>query len=588
MILNLAGAVMKFIFKQNNIYYFRRKIPKTSYNFTFSLKTKNSKTALNKASIFLRLCEHIFLELKYLPKEEIMANINEIQKIFSDYKKRALEEYSDIEEARHNHFTCKSKGEEFDGGYPKCIKKWLKTIKKMVFRRQNDEYIELFEKIFERTGIDRNFYENLNEAEKKAFRAELLKTESKILRTDYERAENRFGTETVNVSYLEEEHKIPTKQNKYYEKTAEEIANDFYSIKRNDTKEMHKYTEPIKVFLQVVNKKYLIDITTEDIQDFVFTIKNMPPKTNKANIELLEKYKDNYFELAKIVDSKSYEKISLKTALSKISRVTMFLDYAVESERLDKNRLKNKFVTPSKTEIIKVLDKEEKPREMFSDDELYRLFNSSSWYTTRLKKYMNGGEDRIFIPLIGLFAGMRVTEASQLYLNDIIEEQGIYYFRVDNTNPNQRLKTLNSRRIIPIHSMLIDLGFLKYIEKLKKEKHERVFPQLYHTKDKGYGQAFSKKFNNLNFKKEWIDKERIKKLEEKEIKVDFHSFRHTFTTKLMGRVEDSMVNKLLGHKGSTESQRTYNHNYIKSLKESIEKLDIDRDMFKNLLDKIGV
>ena len=56
----------------------------------------------------------------------------------------------------------------------------------------------------------------------------------------------------------------------------------------------------------------------------------------------------------------------------------------------------------------------------------------------------------------------------------------------------------------------------------------------------------------------------------------------------MGRVEDSMVNKLLGHKGSTESQRTYNHNYIKSLKESIEKLDIDRDMFKNLLDKIGV
>ena len=552
MILNLLGAVMKFIFKQNNIYYFRRKIPKSSYNFTFSLKTKNYKVALNRASIFLRFCEHIFLELKYLQKEDIMANIKEIQEIFYEYKKRALEEYSEIEEARHNHFTCKSKGEEFDGGYPKCIKKWLKTIKKMVFRRQNDEYIELFEKIFERTGIDRDFYENLNEAEKKAFRAELLKTEAKILRIDYERAKNRFGTDNANISYVAEEYKTPNKQNKYYEKTAEEIANDFYAIKRKDTQEMHKYTEPIKVFLQVVNKKYLADITTEDIQDFVFTIRNMPPKTNKANIQLLEKYKDNYFELAKIVDTKSYQKISTKTALSKISRVTMFLDYALECERLDKNRLKNKYAMPSKTEIAKVTDKEKQDRTMFSDQELNTLFNSSSWYTTKLNKYLNGEEDRIYIPIIGLFTGMRLNEIAQLYLNDIIEENGIYYFRVDDINPNQKLKNLNSRRVVPIHSMLIELGFLKYIEKLKKEKQERVFPQLYHTKNKGYGQAFSKKFNNMNFKKEWIDKEKIKKIEEKEIKVDFHSYRHTFTTKLMGRVEDSMVNKLLGHKGSTE------------------------------------
>lgn len=582
MILNVVGAVVKFMFKQNNIYYFRRKIPKSSYNFTFSLKTKNYKVALNKASIFLRLSEHIFLELKYLPKEDIMANIKEIQEIFYEYKKRALEEYSEIEEARHNHFTCKSKGEEFDGGYPKCIKKWLKTIKKMVFRRQNDEYIELFEKIFERTGIDRDFYENLNEAEKKAFRAELLKTEAKILRIDYERAKNRFGTDNANISYVAEEYKTPNKQNKYYEKTAEEIANDFYAIKRKDTQEMHKYTEPIKVFLQVVNKKYLVDITAEDIQDFVFTIKNMPPKTTKANIQLLEKYKDNYFELAKKVASESYETVSLKTALSKISRVSMFLDYAVESERLDKNRLKNKFSMPSKTEIVKVTDKEKQDRTMFSDQELNALFNSSSWYTTKLKKYLNGEEDRIFIPLIGLFSGMRLNEIAQLYLNDIMEEEGIYYFRVDNVNPNQKLKNLNSRRLVPIHSMLIDLGFLKYIEKLKKEKQERVFPQLYYTNNKGYGQAFSKKFNNMNFKKEWIDKEKIKKLEEKKIKVDFHSFRHTFATKLIGRVEDSIIDKLMGHKGSSENKRTYSHSHIKTLKESIEKLDIDRDMFQNL------
>lgn len=563
---------MRYIMKQNGRYYFRRKIPKTIHNYTFSLNTKNVKIALKKVACFLRYSEHVFIDLKYLSKEEVMSSINEIQEILRDYKQKALIEYSELEEARHNDFLCEKKnGSIQDGGHPKCIKKWLKTLKEAVFSKQNDKYLELFERIYQRTGIDKAFFENLSEQEKRFFRIELLKTEAKILKADYERAKQRFDTDSGHPSFNMEQNQSSLVKNKFYEKTAIEIANDFYIAKKNDTKELHKYKEPIEIFLQVTNRKYLADITTEDMQDFIYTIKHMPPKTSKQNIELMEKHKDNYFELAKLVDSESLEKVSLKTALEKIRRVNMYLDYAVIAERLDKNRLNNKYTMPSKAERERIADMETQQRDSFKNEELNALF-SSSWYTTRLQQYLKNEQDRIYIPLIGLFTGMRLNEIAQLYVNDIQEEEGIYFFRVDKVNPNQKLKNLRSRRIVPIHSKLIELGFLKYVEKLKEENQERVFPQLFHTANKGYGQAFSKKFNNMNFKKEWISKE---KLEDKKIKVDFHSFRHTFSTRIAGKIEDSMVDKLMGHAGSSENKKRYTHAEPKFLKECIEKLDIE-------------
>jgi len=572
---------MRYIIKQNGNYYFRRKITKTNLNFTFSLKTKNVKIAIKKVSIFLKYTEYFFKELKFINKEEIMDNIKDIQDILHKYEEKALEEYSELEEKRHNHFTCtKKNGKVRDGGHPKCIKKWLKTLKEATFAEENSEHIKLFEKIFQRTGIDKNFYKNLSEQDKKIFRLLLLKTEAQILKTDHTRAKERFGVNTkVETIYNYQETSL--KDNKYHKKTAQEIAEDFIKLKKNDTKEIHKYTKPIDIFLQVVNKKYLIDVTAEDIQDFVFTIKNMPPESSKENKELIEKYKDNYYDLAKYINENNLTTISYKTAQDKIKKVKSFLDYATEFERLDKNRLDVKYILPNNANAKKIIDKQKEERKPFNNKELSKLFNNSSWYNEKIKHYYEKEQDRFYIPLIGLLSGMRLNEIAQLYIDDIKEENGIYYFRVDETHKEQKLKNLRSKRRVPIHSKLIEFGFLKYINKLIKEnKEERVFPQLYYTTNKGYGQAFSKKFNNKNFKKLWIDEE---KLNNPKIKVDFHSFRHTFASKIMGKIEDSILNKLLGHAGSSENQKTYSKEIdISELKKAIEMLDIKDIDFSNI------
>ena len=46
--------------------------------------------------------------------------------------------------------------------------------------------------------------------------------------------------------------------------------------------------------------------------------------------------------------------------------------------------------------------------------------------------------------------------------------------------PDKRLKTLSSRRIVPIHDTLIDLGLIVFVEKMKKRQptRQRLFQEL--------------------------------------------------------------------------------------------------------------
>ena len=45
---------------------------------------------------------------------------------------------------------------------------------------------------------------------------------------------------------------------------------------KENVKEKHRYGKPLDVFLELTDKKYLIDITAEDLLDFVNDFKDMP------------------------------------------------------------------------------------------------------------------------------------------------------------------------------------------------------------------------------------------------------------------------------------------------------------------------
>ncbi|WP_318517635.1 tyrosine-type recombinase/integrase [Photobacterium leiognathi] len=137
-----------------------------------------------------------------------------------------------------------------------------------------------------------------------------------------------------------------------------------------------------------------------------------------------------------------------------------------------------------------------------------------------------------WLPLLAYFTGARLNELCQLYKADIYQVEGIWAIHIDNRYEGQKLKNLTSRRIVPIHDQLLNLGFIEFMQSVQ---HERVFPELKASRD-GFGSAASKWFGRFKTKL-GFDKGQ-----------DFHSFRHTVATQFKRKsISHIVAGELLGH-----------------------------------------
>ena len=140
-------------------------------------------------------------------------------------------------------------------------------------------------------------------------------------------------------------------------------------------------------------------------------------------------------------------------------------------------------------------------------DEHYRTF-SPSWY---------------WLPLLGAFSGARMNELAQLCLEDVYQaESGTWVVSFNDNAPDKRLKNAASRRLLPVHPRLIELGLDRWAKALRGAGHTRLFPELPYDQGKGYSKAAVKQFSaymaRLGYKSDG--------------KLTFHSFRHTFVNRL--------------------------------------------------------
>lgn len=89
---------------------------------------------------------------------------------------------------------------------------------------------------------------------------------------------------------------------------------------------------------------------------------------------------------------------------------------------------------------------------------------------------------RFWIPLVAMFAGLRLNEACQLDVADVRWVEGIACFvvteRSDEIANDKRLKTDSSERVVPIHSTLIDLGFMSFVERRRSADEIKLFAEV--------------------------------------------------------------------------------------------------------------
>jgi integrase len=117
-------------------------------------------------------------------------------------------------------------------------------------------------------------------------------------------------------------------------------------------------------------------------------------------------------------------------------------------------------------------DKEK--RKPFSDEDLVRTLRSEGFRSQEAKH-----PERYWMLLILLHTGARREEIAQLGVADVRQQDGVWFFDITpDEELGKQVKTQGSKRRVPIHSALLALGLLKYVEEMRKRKNDRLFPML--------------------------------------------------------------------------------------------------------------
>lgn len=230
-----------------------------------------------------------------------------------------------------------------------------------------------------------------------------------------------------------------------------------------------------------------------------------------------------------------------------------------------------------------------KKREAFDNEDINNLVTGLLKEQAQDDHFLQYPE-RYWIPLIALHSGLRAEEIAQLYTNDIKEQDGIPYFDANwfddddkaigpDGIPVKHLKTAASKRIVPVHSVLVRLGFLDYVEQVRKAGQPRLWMNLGRDSRGKFRRKFSDWFNGADrregFRKKYISDNPKK---------PFHSTRHTVTDwfKQRGHAEQAVA-ELLGHQHPNITFDVYGDPIRTSIKaQYLELMQHDVDFVRRL------
>jgi integrase len=211
---------------------------------------------------------------------------------------------------------------------------------------------------------------------------------------------------------------------------------------------------------------------------------------------------------------------------------------------------------------------------MWDRDELARLFATPVWTgcASHSRRTTPGSlivrDEKFWLPLIAVFSGMRQEEICQLRVEDIRQDEDVWFIDI-NDRPPRKLKNATAVRRVPIHSQLIRLGFLAHVDTQRRRRQARVFPALQPGgADDRLGHAFTKWFTRYR-REVGLYRQGL----------DFHSFRHTATTLMhQAGVALAVIDHVTGHATPGETARYTKRSSLPQLQAAIETIAIGVDL----------
>lgn len=217
---------------------------------------------------------------------------------------------------------------------------------------------------------------------------------------------------------------------------------------------------------------------------------------------------------------------------------------AVFADALDSLGLPNPMAGISVTET----SQKPPPRLPYAREDLEMLFASRCFTGPLVEDEDAAGPAQKWVPLLATFTGARLEELAQLAVTDIKIQDKVHFVhfqeQYDHSDPGYRrsLKSASSHRYVPIHSALIELGFLAFVEQQRADGHIHLFPQMKWSEQKKRDKSYKV---SQRFTAWWSAYSRSIVPDQKK---SFHSFRHTFTERLRhAGVEEALADALTGH-----------------------------------------
>jgi len=307
-------------------------------------------------------------------------------------------------------------------------------------------------------------------------------------------------------------------------------------------------------------------------------------KTYNVSFQLLFEYLGEDYDLNSLTGRKAVEiqelvinkdsnrqggdkskKLSNKTINKYISNYNSLIDWCITKKKFSEHRS-----NPFTGLFLPETSETSQERRPYTDQEVQRILNYKPERDARQIP-----TDSFWFPKIALYTGMRLNEISSLLTEDFKEIDGIHC--IDLSTKQKEVKNKNSKRVIPIHSKLIEWGLLKLIDKRREDNQSIVFQEsragYKEAPRAGWGERPSRWFTRYVIERIGLDKEELKS---RGLIADFHCLRHTFCSKARYLGLDNKVMELIAGHGDGFSM-TYDHYASKTVtKISIMKDTIER------------
>jgi hypothetical protein len=321
-------------------------------------------------------------------------------------------------------------------------------------------------------------------------------------------------------------------------KVVSSFLNDYPKEKKLAMFRKHQTCLPL--FLEIVGDKPVSDLKQTDVNEFFKTLLRLPPRwkdqRKKKNLSVKE--------LANLHHQVTIGPKTLDDGYKACIRAFL--------KKAKTNYQDQGFPTTLTTEGIEYegsREEGERKQRAFKLEELKLLFEGKE-----MKKVASDPAKAamFWLPHIGLFTGARVNELCQINpQTDILQEPetGIWYFWITvHTDGDERIdksiKNQDSKRKVPIHPRLLELGALNYFEKVKTSGSKLLFPMWKPSRGRASPKAekwFRQFIGQLGLRDETPEN----------CILGMHAFRHTIENAAYNR--NLNVDAIVGHAGEVSS-----------------------------------